>query len=504
LASRAWERESIGARIERLLLLSDAYLKTGDPARALQNAQTAERLTRDAGSGWELQRALALIQIATVHDRQDPQHPATAMYQQAAALFDAAGNHTAALYALFRAEASRPPTPGSSPQLDTLLAKAHAGGYRSLEIEILLRSAVQHEAAGDLDNYRNRVVQALAVAETSGDVARRDMLELVVLYEDILLARYGPADARLQRLRGAGLQGDAALIMDRLDAALQSVRGRHASALQAIDRAGHRLAALQPDATAVTQAQAQLACSRAAARLPGGDLAGARADQKRCAASKEPASQTSALTTLAAIELLAGDRVEARAQLQRARATVAKLPERANRWSTTMELAAMFTRTGDVAASDRLYAELLPELHRSGYVWLIAQAETGLAENAAARGDWPRSRQHLAAARKELPADEWELNHRLDLIDAAAAWHGGERERAIAVATRVHDRAHRLGDVVVQIELHSLLPAGTLPEGGGTAERERLIARTGMRGATSNWLNAASAEDEARAADRQR
>lgn len=503
LASRVWERESIGARIQRLLLLSDAYLKIGDPARALQSAQTAERLTRDAGSGWELQRGLALVQIASIHHSQDPQHPPTAMYQQAAALFAAAGNHTAALYALFRVEATRPPTAGSSAQLDTLLAKAHAGGYRSLEIEILLRSAVQHEAAGDLDNYRNRVVQALAVAETSGDVGRRNALALVVVYEDILRARYGPADARLQRLRG-GLQGDAAVIVDRLDAALQSVRGRHASALQTLDRAEHRLAALQPDATAATQAQAELACSRATARLPGGDLAGARADQKRCAASKESASQTNALTALATIELLAGDRVEARAQLQLALATVAKLPGRGSRWIIAMELAGLLTRIGDLAASDRLYAQLLPELERSGYVWLIAQAETGLAENAAARGDWPRSRQHLAAARKQLPADEWALNHRLDLIDAAAAWHGGERERAIAIATRVHDRARRLGDVVVQIELHSLLPAGTFPEGGGMAERERLIARTGMRGATSNWLNTSSVQDDARATDRQR
>jgi hypothetical protein len=159
-----------------------------------------------------------------------------------------------------------------------------------------------------------------------------------------------------------------------------------------------------------------------------------------------------------------------------------------DRWSHTMMLAALLTRAGDYAGSDTLYRELLPKLRASGYLALIVQAETGLAENAAARGDWPNALQHVTVARRDLPAEDWSLRYRLDIVEAAAALAKGDISHATTVAAATHAQAHRLGDVVAQMELHNLMP-GAFPE-CTLAHREALIARSGMRGATLGWLRA--------------
>ena len=493
LTARNWERESMGRRIARLLLLADVHMGMGETTRAYENAKAAERMARAAGGGWELEHATALLQLAQTESVLHPERSATTLYDEATKLLDSAGNHTAALYAQFLAETARPPVPGANPRMDTLLAKAHAGGYRGLELEILLRVAFQHHSVGDLASYRTRLLQALAVAETAGDVLQRNHLELLVLNEDVLLARLQSADARVQRLRRAGLQGGAALMVDQFDATQHLLRGRYQHAVRILDTAERQLNALPPGTT--TEARAALACTRVEARLALGELAGARTDLATCATSREPNPQLLAVLGRANTELLAGDRAEARSLLQRVPESLAPMPDGPDRWIDTLQLAALLTRAGDAAGSDRLYAELLPKLRPSGYTLLIAMAETGLAENAAARGDWARSKQYAATARQALPEGTWPLLYRLDVIDIQTVWNSGDRDRAIALASQVHAKAHRLGDAVAQMEIHSLLPADLLRDTGGLAGRERLVARTGMRGATLDWLTAGAGHE---------
>ncbi|WP_460732385.1 winged helix-turn-helix domain-containing protein [Lysobacter tyrosinilyticus] len=487
LTSPRWEHEPTGVRIRHLVLLSRTYTALGDAQRALQSAQAAERLSEAAGKQWNLERGAAILQTALIDPALDEKRR-VARIDQAAQLFEEAGNHTAALYARFRAEAARAPAPGQEQHLGTLLAQAHAGGYRSLELLILLVTADQAHSAGDIDRYRDYLMKAVTVAQTSGDTGRRDMLELAMVYEDLMRLRYTSADTRIGRLKRAGLEGHAASLLHRLEAALHTARGEHARSRDILTQGERQLAALQPDEDRVTQAQAELACAKGENDLALGDLSGARADGKRCGTSADPNTSTQAKALDAYTKLLAGDLPAAREQLPHVRTALLAVPDGPDRWGHAMMLAALLTRAGDYAGSDALYRELLPKLRASGYQALIVQAETGMAENAAARGDWREAPLHVAAARGDLPTDDWSLRYRLDVIDAAVALAKGDPMRATSALAETHARAHRLGDVVAQIELHSLMP-GAFPE-CTLAFREAVIARSGMRGAKLSWLTA--------------
>ncbi|TWI01803.1 transcriptional regulator [Luteimonas cucumeris] len=487
LTARGDQQAPIGVRIARRLALAETYGALGDPGRKRENAKAAARLADGAGAGWELEKGAALFLVATADSAQRGAEAGHASFEEAARLFDQVGNSTGALYARFLAEVHRPSVSGDSARLDTLLAQANAGGYRRLEISILLQQAAQRHGVGDLAGYRHGLEQAAGVAQAAGDVMARNSIDILLLNEDFLGARLGHVDARLQRLRQAGLQGQLAVTVEQLEAALSGVRGNNKHALVALDRAAHNLPRVLPG-EAHSAAQARLACVRAEHRLPLGELAGARSDLGRCATASEPSTQVLVALTRAHAEQLAGDRAAAGSQLRRAQAMLPGIGKRPDHWLLTLEVARLLTRLGDSAGSDQLLDALLPTLGPTGYALLIAMAETSLAENAAVRGDWDAMQRHADAARQGLPADAWFLGSRLDLLDAAAARAAGNRPRAIAIAAGLHEQAHRLGDAVVQMQVHSLLSAGTLPEDCSATTRETLIARTGMRGATLDWL----------------
>lgn len=477
----------IGMRIARLLTLAEIYQALGDPERMRQNARAAERLARDAGAGWELESGTALLMAAGADAIQGGPRAGNALYEQAAMQFEKAGNGTAALYARFLAEVNGPPNPDLGPRLDTLLAQANAGGYRELEINILFHLGNQHQLAGDLPGYRRRLEQAAGIAQSAGDSMSLTRLDMLLLTEDLMTARLTSADTRVQRLRRAGMEGGLALIVDQLDATLATVRGQRAQAMQALDRARRNLPAVKAG-DALSEAHAHAYCMRAETRLPMGELAAARGDIKRCATASDPSTQLLALVNRAAADQLAGDRVAARKPLERVEALLPEQGEGPDRWLLTIEVARLLTRLGDSAASDRLYQSLPPALDTTGYTLLTALRDTGLAENAAARGDWVASQRHAASARKGLPADTWIVHSRLDMLAVAALLAAGNRTRAGTIASTLHAQAHRLGDAVVQMEVHDLLPVGAFEE-DSLAHREGLTAGTGMRGANVEWVN---------------
>lgn len=483
-----WERRSIEVRIARQLTLAEVHQQLGDPQRMRRFAMAAERLAQDAGAGWELERGQALSLRAQADSIQYGDHADTKLYEDAAKQFESAGNPTAALAVRFLAESSGPPVKGRNPRLETLLSQARAGGYRRLEIDILSIMAIQHHRAGDLVGYRNYLEQALTATRTSGDVLRANQLEIILLFEDYSGLRLASADQRLQRLRKADLQGAVGLQVDRMDAGLAGLRGHYRQAIRTLDRAEAPMEPTQPGA--ISDVQAQLACTRIEFRLPAGDLTGARIDLQRCATSADPTSQMIAMLGRAYTDLLTGDRPAAKTLLLRAEPLLAAMPDGPDRWTFAIYMAGLLTRIGETTASDRLYAPLVPKLADSNYALLRSFAETGLAENAAARGHWKASQQHIANARRDLPADAWQARYRLDLLDAVIAKVAGDGGRATALVTKVHDQAHALGDVAAQMEVHSLLPANFVSEDCNPARRVAVVASTGMRGASLDWLHA--------------
>jgi len=484
LTGDRWKRAPLGTQIDRLLTLARIRLALGDTDRVREDARAAERLARASGGGWELELGEALLLVARADTLQYQQHADNALYERAATHLDAAGDRTQALYARFLGEAARPADAGTASRLDVLLSKAREDGYRHLEIEILQQAANRARRAGDLAAYRARLEQAWGAAQTSGDTAARSGLDLVLASDDIYRFRFGAFHARLQRLRDTPLQGAQGLLAAGLDTTLDAFRGHYARGVRKLDRLEQELRR----SNSVPTAFAALACMRAEYRLSLGDLSNARADWTRCAAPKTPDTTLAAQLGRAYTDLLAGDRSAATQRLAGVQAAIEALPQGPDRWMFSLQWAGVLTRLGQTQASDRIYAALLPALRDSDYRWQAAAAETGIAENAAAQGDWARAQAHAAAAKRGLPADAWAFRSRLGVVDAAIRLAGKDQSDGLAMLGVLDAEAHRLGDVGTQMEIHSLLPDGYADRECDHAQRERLVARTGMRGARADWL----------------
>lgn len=486
LSAPEWERKPMGTRIARLLQISEIHQLMGDPERMREYARSAERITREAGAGWELEHGNALLMMAVADTMQYKERADVGQYEQAAQRLEAAGNRTRALFARFLAEATAAPDAASAARMQTLLTQARAGGYRRLEIDILARAAGQHYKAGDWPGYRKLLEEALMVTHDSGDVLIGNRLAMALLVEDIVGARFDSAAERLRQLRQAGLQGRWVVDLAHFEAALSSIHGRYAYAVAVLDGAERELAKL-PDGGA-GELRARIACLRAEARLPLGDLQAARSDWLRCGASEQQSNQVSPLVGRARTEWLGGDEQAATELLRHAQTELAKLGDSPEGSEAAIEIATLLARTGALAESDRLYQRALPLMRTAQYQWLVASAETGLAENAAARGDWAASRRLVADARSKIPADAWPLTSRLDLLDIVAALAGDDKQRATALASALHAKAQRSGDRVIQMELHSLMPHGVVAADCSRNHRDSMTASTGMRGAGLLWL----------------
>jgi DNA-binding winged helix-turn-helix (wHTH) protein len=480
LSTPEWAHASLGVRVTRQLLLSVAHFHLGDPERARHDATIAERLAREAGKGWELERGMALVMLANVDVAQRSERADTAGFLDAAALFESAGNRTSALYARFLAASARPSQPEFGRSLDALLAQARASGYVQLEIEILMRVAGRHHASGDMSGYRRYLEQALAGARVAGNEDLRSRLETVLLFDAYRALRLADADLRLQRLRASRPEGTVGMTLQRIDAGLDILRGRHREALDMLSddtRDGN------PD-EGKSEAQLTLACDRAEVRLQMGDFAGARTDSDLCASSGQAPLQMRAAVHQAYLALLSGKPGEARETLRRVEAMLGTGEDGPDRWGSTMGLAALLTREGDVAASDRLLASVEAPVARSGIVLHEVALLAGQAENAAARGDWTRARRHAATARERTPSEVWTIHGRLALVDAADALAHGDRARAIAVATRYRDLARGGRDAIAEVQFQDLLDRACPTDCAGAAP----ASRHGIHGSQIAWL----------------
>jgi DNA-binding winged helix-turn-helix (wHTH) protein len=481
-----WNRTSVGTQLRQRLNLSSAYLSLGDAVQARKQAQVAEHIAREAGKGWEQESGEALLLIAQADSYQYEEKADVARYEEAARQFTIAGDEMAALYARFLAESSKPEHKNEA-DLDALLVQARERGYRRLEVDMLRLDAFRHYSQGDLTTYRARLEQALATALAAGDVFEQHVLELYLLNEDFMRGRYEDAERRLASLRKAGLQGDGAIVVAQFDAILTANRGDYAGAEGILTAAEARDRKVNP-AEAQSTASSRLACMRADLSLARGDMNRARSAWKACDALQQPSTRLQALIGNAAVDILAGDRSSGVKSLLDARKQVEAQEDGPDRWLNELWIATQLIRAGDAVNAEKMTQRVLPMAVRTGYEWIRAMAEAGLAETAAMRGDWKSAEQHLGIARQLRGSRLWTVRYRLDVVSAVAAMKRGDGKQALATIAAAHAEAQRHGDVVAQMELQSLLPAGVSIGECNERCRASMVARTGLRGATLDWL----------------
>jgi cellulose synthase operon protein C len=267
------------------------------------------------------------------------------------------------------------------------------------------------------------------------------------------------------------------------EAMIAAMRGDYGQALGLIDAGLRR----SPGAPAL--AAASSACSRADLLQQQGELTRARTLWLSCAAPDQDALRALARLGRASNDLLAGDRPAALATLRELATQANTALTGPDRWQSATNIAPLLLRAGDVDGAEALLLPILADVRNAGYGLLLAQAEAALAEVEAARGHWDASGAHAKAARAAIPADVWVVTSRLDNLDIANALARGERNDAETLLARGDANAHRHHDAIAQLELHSLMsPTARLPDGCDATARKALLARTGMRGASLDWL----------------
>ncbi|GAB3386777.1 winged helix-turn-helix domain-containing protein [Lysobacter fragariae] len=480
------DKQPVGYRLTRLLNISTAHLNMGDVVRGREFAQASERVARSAGKGWELELGEALLLRAQADQAQFGEDADLATYELAAQQFESAGDTLDALFARYLAESGQADA-GSLQHLDELLAQARARGFRNLEVDMLRLTAFRYYSQGDMEAYRARLEQALATALSLDDPVTQQSLELDLANEDLLRGRLDSVQHHLASMQARRLEGGEQVEVTHLKAVLMFIDGDLKGAQTAVEDA-IRKQALPGGRLPV--AATQLACVHADLLMNLGDAPGSRNEWTRCADGGQPDLRLQSQIANGLIDMLTGERTSALQTLAQSHKQMSLTPDGPDRWFGEIWLASLDTRVGDPVAAQRTLMRVLPLAERSGYGWIATLARVALAESAAARGDWAEADGWVAKARQEPVSRVWVARSRLDLVETASAMARGDQATANTLLAAVHQQAHDKGDIGSQLEIHSLMRPGTTLGQCDDAHRAALVARTGMRGATLDWLRA--------------
>lgn len=488
LSQPVWQRpHPVAIQVSHLANRSHFELSLGEHAVAQASARKAERLAAAAGEGWEYERGQALLARAQADVYAANGSRGSPFFAQAAVQFEKSGDTFSALRARFQGETAEPGN-DSPEHLDAWLAQTRAAGQRQLELDALRAAAFRHYRAGDITKYRARLMQALAVADAMDDDWGHAALGLDLLNEGFMRGDTVNVEQHLKRLSRNGVQGDMAIWTSEFAAWLALDRGRYPEALAAIKRGERQARAERPASAPASGLVDMLACTRATLSLVQGQPEKTRGFAERCGSANDLTSQLSERLLIAESELMSGDWGTAMRGLRTVQTRLADIPIAPARWVMSLDLAALLTRAGDIDTAARLYNEILPLAQSADYRRLQVYARIGMAENAMVKGDLAAARAYADAARPLLATDNWNPGYRLKLLDMAIARKQGDLQTAERMLATVHRAAHERGDVISQVLAHSVMSPLANDETCTNQQRIELLARSGLRGATLDWL----------------
>lgn len=440
----------IDARIRHAIASSEATLLKGDPAASRRHAQAALALA--AAPGLDRERGAARLMLARTHHATPGNAPAPELFELAAESFAACGDAPNALFARFLADNIRlGDRPEASEHLEPLIEAARKLRIVALEIEALRTTAYRFYRAGDHARFREYLRRAQDAANRSDDLNSQRILDLDLMGEDFFMANIASARARIRRLRAGGLDGTIGYLVPLLDSTMTFHEGRYRDALEIL-RDGDAAGRQKPPSVV----EANYACVRADILLATMDTVAARPQIDRCRNLGNPSLRAAARMLDVQTDLADGDRDSARIKLQGIEKDLASLATGVERWSLASGIGHAFAAVGDYDRAERLLHSELDATRDAGYLLMLAGIEANLAEIAAARGDWPRSRTLVLSARRRVPQDLWLVALRLDRLDIVDALVHGDVPSARARMASLRARAETLDDRLVLRDLRVL------------------------------------------------
>jgi tetratricopeptide (TPR) repeat protein len=470
-----------------LIELTEVELANRDLAHARASANDAIALARKLG--WDRERALAtllLIDSLTFSGAQADR----SLYTDAVAAFESTGDRLGALRAQVNMELrDRSEQAAPIEHLNQLLAEARAAGNVTVESEALRRTALYHFRSGDMRAANERFDQALAVAEAAGDRYLIRLVDQHLLRQESERGDLAAVDRRLKSLRGEELQGSMAFWVGLAAARLHYRRGEFDEVLVVIGKTEEQLRATR--ARSLPQIAVGLSCMRATVFGHLGRMADATTALQACRSPDMPYFNKFADIGEVEVDLLAGDLTSARRRTADLVDLVVQEKVRPERWSLAVNIAYTLARLGEAEQARQMLAEVLPEIERSGKRLTESDSRTILAEIALTRNDVGEAERQAAIVEKLDPPDDWLGQSRLRIVRIVIALTRGETARARSERAQLHDSARERGDVMTELLTHSLAK-GALDELCSKDRHAKLLAQTGMRGVTAEWMMPAS------------
>lgn len=454
------------------------------------NAQQALELSQMLG--WEHDRAIAAFVLSDARAGAG-EAVDVALLNQAEQGFAASGDRLGALQARVRAELERSDRV-SDETLDQLLAEAHAAGNARAEIDVLRRVGAARFRAGDAREAHQRLAQAAAVAEASGNHFERRRIDLRLLQLDVLRLDFAGLDQRLKLLDSEPQQGITAYAIGLNRARLQYWRGEYDGALRTLEETERVLRG--SNAGNLPQSMATLNCTRATIRTMQGRPADARTEYRSCRATGMPSFNHLADIGEAELAIQAGDVAEARRLLAPMQATD-DTPIQPDRWGLAMEIAPLLARIGEYAQASKLIDETLPHAQRSGYRMIETNLRITRAEIALAEGRFGEAEREMEIVDKVSPIDYWHERRRIRTVRALVMQARDDIAGAARALDALHTDTRAHGDVLGELLAHSIMDANAAAARCPDERRLRLLTASGMRGASDLWMNPAG-RDRAR------
>jgi ATP/maltotriose-dependent transcriptional regulator MalT len=238
----------------------------------------------------------------------------------------------------------------------------------------------------------------------------------------------------------------------------------------------------------LAQVISTLGCLRASILMTRGETALARVAASDCRASGTPLNKRLADIIEAELAIYAGDPDYARRLTRPMLDELAGERNQVFRWSQIQEVAPLVARLGDLQEAVALLDGALPAANAAGYTAFEADMRITRAEIALAQADPDRAEKELARAEAILPEDYWYDRRRLRTAQAVLQHARGNADAAADEIERVHADAMKLGDVVAELRVHGLIDPAHLAAICSSERHGRLLAQSGMRGASDAWL----------------